>query len=50
MQHFNIFPCVSDYLKEMYSFTTLQRKKTLGELEISEVSRILIILRDVCEG
>ena len=35
MHHFSIFPCVSDHLREMYSFTKLQRNKTLGELEIS---------------
>lgn len=50
MNHFNIFPCVSDHLRAMYSFSKLQRGKALSEVETSSIPKILITPRDACRG
>lgn len=50
MNHFNIFPCVSDHLRAMYSFSKLQRGEALSEVEISSIPKILVTPRDACRG
>lgn len=50
MNHFNIFPCVSDHLRAMYNFSKLQRGEALGEVEISSIPKILISPREAAEA